>query len=235
MVVSQETPAMNESWEKSKKLNVLVTAENHVSRYGVSAMLLALPRVGCQEGCGDFTTALESIRGNRFHVLVLSLGFGEEQCGRLAVAAIESDVKVLLLLDSSAPQHAARVGKIPLDGFLVQNELTIEMLDDALLRVMKGELPMPSKLARELLTHVVWGKVVRPPPPRRVALTPSEQQTLSMLAEGMSNKQIARRLGISEHGAKRHVANVLAKLNCPNRTTAAVIAIQAGILPEASP
>lgn len=50
------------------------------------------------------------------------------------------------------------------------------------------------------------------------------------MAEGLSNKQAARRLQISEHGVKRLVGNVLAKLNCPNRTLAVVRAIEDGLL-----
>ena len=61
--------------------------------------------------------------------------------------------------------------------------------------------------------------------------TPREQQTLALLVEGLPNKQIARRLGISEHGAKRNVANILAKLNVPNRTLAAAKAVRDGLVP----
>jgi DNA-binding NarL/FixJ family response regulator len=89
-------------------------------------------------------------------------------------------------------------------------------------------MAMPAKLARELLAHA-RGKEARPRS-RPVILTPREQQALSLLTQGMSNREIARRLGISEHGAKRHVANVLAKLNCPNRTLAAAMAIQDELL-----
>ncbi|MCY0931861.1 helix-turn-helix transcriptional regulator [Streptomyces sp. H27-H1] len=56
---------------------------------------------------------------------------------------------------------------------------------------------------------------------RNATLTPRERETPHLLVEGLSNKLIARRLRISEHGAKRLVANVLAKMNCPNRTQAA--------------
>ena len=55
-------------------------------------------------------------------------------------------------------------------------------------------------------------------------MTPRESETLNLLSKGLSNKQIARSLHISQHGAKRHVANVIAKLNCPNRTLAVALA-----------
>src|SRR5437868_6258491 len=58
-----------------------------------------------------------------------------------------------------------------------------------------------------------------------IRLTPREHEVLSLLTEGLGNKQIARAIGISEHGVKRHVTNLLAKLNCPNHTLAVARAL----------
>ncbi len=214
--------------EEPNRLNVLMITENQLLRFGIGAMLKSLS-FGRQESCADVTTGVRQIRSTRFHVLILHASLGDEQCDLLTGVSTECSVKVLLLLDSSEPECAVRASKISVDGFLLQNELTLESLGDALYLVMRGELVMPSKLARELLTHVGRDE----PDPRRVTLTPREREILAMLARGMSNKQIARRLDISEHGTKRHVGNVLAKLNCANRTMAAAMAIQAGILSEA--
>jgi two-component system nitrate/nitrite response regulator NarL len=65
---------------------------------------------------------------------------------------------------------------------------------------------------------------------RPVSLTARENETLALLAEGLSNKQIARRLRISEHGVKRLVGSLLLKLGSPNRTTAVVTAMKFGII-----
>lgn len=62
------------------------------------------------------------------------------------------------------------------------------------------------------------------------ALTPRELQVLHLLAEGLSNKQIAKRLEISEHTAKFHLAAILSKLGVESRTEAAVRAVQLGLL-----
>jgi DNA-binding NarL/FixJ family response regulator len=93
---------------------------------------------------------------------------------------------------------------------------------------MSGQVPMAPQVASEMLAELRN--------PNRISvlglnqLTPREQETLSLLVEGRSNKQIANRLGISINGAKRHVANVLAKLNCPNRTLAAAEAVRLGVI-----
>jgi DNA-binding NarL/FixJ family response regulator len=67
-------------------------------------------------------------------------------------------------------------------------------------------------------------------PPRPTALTAREQQVLELLAQGASNKTIARRLDISLHTAKFHVASILAKLGAAGRTEAVANAIRLGWL-----
>ena len=61
-------------------------------------------------------------------------------------------------------------------------------------------------------------------------LTPREMETLEMLAEGLSNKQIAARLSISEHTAKFHVNSILGKLDAATRTEAVMRGIRTGLL-----
>jgi DNA-binding NarL/FixJ family response regulator len=61
-------------------------------------------------------------------------------------------------------------------------------------------------------------------------LTPREMETLEMLAEGLSNKQIAARLSISEHTAKFHVNSILGKLGAGTRTEAVIRGLRRGLL-----
>ncbi|HZQ56151.1 MAG TPA: LuxR family transcriptional regulator [Bryobacteraceae bacterium] len=62
-------------------------------------------------------------------------------------------------------------------------------------------------------------------------LTPRELQVLRMLADGLGNKEIADRLGISDHTAKFHVAQILAKLGAGSRAEAVAIGIRRGLVP----
>jgi DNA-binding NarL/FixJ family response regulator len=63
------------------------------------------------------------------------------------------------------------------------------------------------------------------------ALTPRERQVLRMMADGLGNKQIAAQLAISDHTAKFHVAQVLAKLGAASRAEAVAIGIRRGLVP----
>ena len=61
-------------------------------------------------------------------------------------------------------------------------------------------------------------------------VTPREREVLSLLAKGLTNRQIAERLVVSEHTVHRHVTNILRKLDVPSRTAAAAQAVRAGLL-----
>jgi DNA-binding NarL/FixJ family response regulator len=75
---------------------------------------------------------------------------------------------------------------------------------------------------------------IRPPAPSAGSdlegLTPREAEVLALLAEGLSNKSIAQRLGISERTAKFHVESILGKLGAENRSEAIVIAARRGMI-----
>ncbi|MEE2043717.1 LuxR C-terminal-related transcriptional regulator [Nocardiopsis tropica] len=114
------------------------------------------------------------------------------------------------------------------DGFLLQDELDVHVLGDTLSRVLSGQFPLPSAVARRLMTQ---GIIQRTTLTRAVQLTERQHETLRLLSEGLSNRQIGRRLRISEHGAKRLVASVLTKLDAPNRAGAVAIGLREGLLP----
>ena len=61
-------------------------------------------------------------------------------------------------------------------------------------------------------------------------LTPREREVLALVAQGLTNRQVAERLVVSEHTVHRHVTNTLRKLDLPSRTAAAAHAARAGLL-----
>lgn len=67
---------------------------------------------------------------------------------------------------------------------------------------------------------------------RQAAVTPRERDVLAHLAEGLTNREIAQRLVVSEHTVHRHVTNILRKLDLPSRTAAATYVVRSGLLSD---
>jgi len=187
-------------------------------------MLAMLPEVADVTDYDNATVAAELVASGSADVMIISPTFGPGEFGDIIDANADSRMKIVLLLRDHDQEAVVHASSIRADGFLLESELTTASLREALSRVALGEVPMPAFLARELLTH----RRTQPATPVHgpLRLTARELQVLSLLVEGMSNKQIARRLVVSEHSAKRHVANVLAKLNVPNRTLAVALVVR---------
>ena len=146
-------------------------------------------------------------------------------------SALRSGGTVVVLLARSLDRGRLRPFlRLPISAVLREEDLSVSMLQKALAGLTRGVVSMPGNVTRQLLALAVGPN--SDGPLRAPALTAREMEALRGMAGGMTNRQIARRLHITEHGAKRHVANILAKLNCPNRTMAVTIAIRCGLLPE---
>ena len=110
-------------------------------------------------------------------------------------------------------------------GYLLK-DAEADDVADAVRQAHRGELPLGPAVARQL------ARALTAPAKTTVdMLTNREREVLAVLAEGMSNKEIARRLAISERTARTHVSNILAKLGLKSRTQAALLAIEVGLVP----
>jgi DNA-binding NarL/FixJ family response regulator len=189
-------------------MNVVVAIGNDVVRFGIERMLQAHEV--------EMAGAVPDVE-----IIIVLLAESDDESVRQLRLAEEQGTRILVLVDEREAAELSRMSRlsgIRGAGFLTLGDLSGPALRDALLRIAAGDLPMSAGLARDLLTL--------PPRPR---LTPREHEALVLMVEGLSNKQIARRLTISEHGAKRLVANILSKMDCPNRTVAVAKALRDGV------
>lgn len=141
--------------------------------------------------------------------------------------------RVLVVMRNQDDADFSRATRLAADGFVLEAELDERHLLDVIAAIGDDDIPMPAGFARYLL-RVASGDKPRGDPPRggRSLLSPREWQVLRLLVAGASNKSIGRGLGISQHGAKRHVANILAKLNCSNRNEAVAKAMAEGLVAD---
>jgi DNA-binding NarL/FixJ family response regulator len=158
-------------------------------------------------------------------ILVLAMDEIDAPLSAWLRAAGDHGLRTLLLVEDEGAADLGAVAGLRNVGFASVPDLNQRALREALRRVAGGELPMPPKLVHRLLSSVAEVEKRRTLP----RLTPREQQALVLLVDGLSNKQLGRRLKISDHGAKRLVTNILAKLDCPNRTQAVAFALRQGL------
>jgi two-component system, NarL family, nitrate/nitrite response regulator NarL len=105
---------------------------------------------------------------------------------------------------------------------ILPREAAAEQIVAALYAASAGLIAVPAESSSMIVPAAAESMVE--------TLTPREMETLEMLAEGLSNKQIAARLGISEHTAKFHVNSILGKLAAATRTEAVMRGIRTGLL-----
>lgn len=209
-------------------LDVAIVTADEIVRSGVAAMLRNLDAVRDVTECRH-AADLAQLSFDKVDVLVLRCG-ADEPAHELADDARRHGVAVIVLLDDADGRGLARAADIPAHGFLRQQGLTATALGDLMTRLGDGHVVLPTRLAQELLGCAAYLNRDASRPGRPTTLTAREQEALSLLARGLVNKQIARKLRISEHGAKRLVASVLTKLSCPNRTLAVATALREGLV-----
>lgn len=170
--------------------------------------------------------------------------------GLKATAKITSRLEctsVLMLTSHDSPEYLLEAIRSGAAGYLLK-DASVSELHEKILAVVAGESPIDAELAKRTLrqvahdlkdpTHPTRPKHRTPQkltdPTCLAELTPREKDTLRLLALGKTNEEIANALYLAISTVKNYVLSILAKLKVPNRTQAAVAAIELGIL-EHSP
>ena len=145
---------------------------------------------------------------------------GIEATRQLVAAGCPTRILVLTTFDGE--EHAYQALRAGAAGYLLKNAQPQE-LARAIRAEHAGEALLDPVVAARLMREVAS-------PPPEEPLTPREREVLVLLAQGLANKQIAPRLGITEHTVKAHVAAIYEKLGAGNRAEAAVAAARLGLL-----
>ncbi len=141
------------------------------------------------------------------------------------LAALDLDCAVVMLTTSSDERDLVRSLRSGARGYLLK-DMEPEQLVDALTAVVDGETVVAPEMTSVLAKVVKGGAVESGQPGRFSSLTPREFEILRHLAEGQSNKEIARDLGITDGTVKLHVRSILRKLQVRSRVEAAVLAVE---------
>ena len=205
-------------------IRVLIVDDHSVVREGLRMFLVRDPDLEVVGEAADGAEALEQARQLRPDVVVMDL-LMPVMDGIAATRAIRRELpetEVLALtsvLESASVVEAIRAGAI---GYLLKDTQASE-LRKAIKAAAAGQVQLSPQASAHLLGAIRTPELPEP-------LTPREMDVLRLLAQGQSNKEIARALDLVEETVKSHVRHILAKLGVQSRTQAVLAAIRLGIV-----
>jgi DNA-binding NarL/FixJ family response regulator len=217
-------------------IRVVLADDEAMVRAGVRAVLAADPEIEVLAEAGDGRAAIDLVQRHRPDVAILDVRMPGTD-GLRATTEIRRTTPgtaVIVLTTWGQDDYILEALGGGASGFLVKSGEP-EALLAAVHAVAGGAAYLSPTVAARVVAHLTAtdaGGVVRrrATARERVAeLTERERDVLGLLAEGMSNAQIARRLHVVEGTVKAHVSSILARLSVPNRAAAAVIAHEAGL------
>jgi len=206
----------------------LVIVDDHVLvRQGIRAFLETHTDLSIVGEAEDATTATAVCAKHKPDVALVDLVMpGGGITATRDIRAVSPDTQVVLLTSfDDAQQILAAVQAGALSCLL--KDVDADSLADTVRKAARGESVLHARVAGHLMEALRRGAM--PAAQMLETLSAREREVLSLMAEGLSNQQIADQLGIGEKTVKTHVSNVLAKLGVGDRTQAAVFAWKAGM------
>jgi DNA-binding NarL/FixJ family response regulator len=218
----------------------LVVADDHeVVRAGFAALLDTQPDFSVLGTAADGAEAVLVCQRVRPAVVLMDVRMpgtdGISATQQLAAAA--SPPKVLILTTFDLDEYVFDALRAGASGFLLK-DVTAERLFEAVRVVAAGEALLAPTVTRRLISefarlrpqNTAAGPAAAGRPGALTALTPRETEVLRLVAEGLSNTEIAGRLVVTEETVKTHVSRILAKLGLRDRTQAVVLAYESGLV-----
>ncbi len=219
-------------------IQVLVADDQALVRVGFSGIIAATPGMTVVGEAGTGAEAVEAARAARPDVVLMDVRMpvmdGIEATRRITGAAQTRDVRVLILTTFDLDEYVYAALRAGASGFLLKDTMPADLLN-AIQVIAAGEALLAPSVTRRLLGEFASRPGLPPaqPPPGREQLrdlTEREREVLTLVAQGLSNGEIAGQLSISPATAKTHVGHLLTKLDCRDRIQLVIIAYRAGLV-----
>jgi DNA-binding NarL/FixJ family response regulator len=207
-------------------IRIVVADDHEVVRSGYAALLDTQPDFTVAGTATDGAEAVALCRRHQPDVVLMDVRMptmdGIEATRRI------SGPKVLILTTFDLDEYVYDALRAGASGFLLK-DVTAERLFDAVRVIASGEALLAPTVTRRLIGEFARLRP-RPRPPALATLTPRETEVLRLVAEGLSNPEIAERLVVTEETVKTHVSRMLGKLGLRDRTQAVVAAYESGLV-----
>ena len=209
--------------EPAPRIRVFLLDDHEVVRDGIRHLLSVEDDIEVVGEAGTQEDAIEGIEVTRPDVAVLDVrlpdGNGIEVCRE--IRSRFSDIRCLMLTSFSDDEALFDAIMAGAAGYVLKEVRGLQLVSD-IRKVANGHDLLDPALTQQVLSRVRQHQVED----ETQRLTPQEERILELISEGITNRQIAERMYLSEKTVKNYVSNLLAKLGMNTRTEAAVYAIR---------
>ena len=224
---------------ESERLGVLMIDFCPVVREGLQAILTKDERIEVIGDAPDEHQAIQHMKRARDHGRLVNVVLTEARSGKVdgvqATRYIKREfpeVAVLVLTENLNDSYVIDAIHAGAGGYIFLHDMSPEMLLQSIHRVVEGGMQMKTELLHTAVENLIQNgrKTLAERTAEAAHLTEREVDVLRLMGNGDSNKIIAATLGITMDTAKKHVRNVIDKMQARSRTHAAIIAAQAGLV-----
>ncbi|WP_066504936.1 response regulator [Abyssisolibacter fermentans] len=212
----------------SKIITVMIADDHALMRQGLKQILELEEDIKVIEEAGDGEEAIEKCLHIKPDVILLDINMpklsGIEVLRRLKDIGIET--KIIMLTIHNDVEYLSETLNIGADGYVLK-DADSKTLINAIRNVIIGNTYIQSSIAN-LLSHR-YKKGNKATNTNKKNLTKREYEVITLIAEGLNNKEIAKRLFISEKTVKNHVSNIFKKIEVTDRIQAAIFAYKNNI------
>ncbi len=203
-----------------KKIRLLVIEENRLLREGLVSLIGDQPDIKVVAALGRGQNISAGVRQLKPHVILVDMDLRSQDSLRV-VESVKGEfpqVKVILMDLVPGKADMAHYVKAGVSGFLVE-DATFQDCLRTVRSVAKGTDVLPPALTGSLFSEIVNHAVIGAKASliESANLTRREREVIELIAQGLSNKEIAQRLNIATYTVKSHVHNILEKLSLDTR------------------
>ena len=219
---------------RSPQVTIIVADDHQTVRAGFAALLDTQPDFDVLGTASDGAEAVRIARDLRPDVVLMDVrmpGMDGIEATRQLAGSETNRPRILILTTFDLDEYVYDALRAGASGFLLK-DVTAERLFDAVRVIAEGEALLAPAVTRRLISEFALMQPQMDPQPiaALAALTPRETHVLELLAEGLSNREIAARLVVTEETVKTHVSRMLTKLGLRDRTQAVVTAYESGLV-----
>lgn len=211
----------------TETIRVLIAEDHAVVREGLRLLITSEAGMAVVGQAADGVEAVQMTRALRPDVILLDLVMPRKN-GIEAIGEIKrenQEARILVLTSFAEDDKVFPAIKAGAQGYLLKDSSPQELLQ-AIRDTYQGESSLHPTIARKLVQELNRPSDL---PPAEEPLTEREVEVLKLIAQGLSNQSIAKKLVISERTVRTHVGHILNKLHLANRTQAALYALREGL------